>query len=362
MSSSSSSRAASAGASYKPRDRVIVEWRDGTTHTAEILEERSRVKKPGAAGGAGDGLDYYVHYVDCACRNGGWAGGAMWGEGGAGLRGGRRGARAAAASPTHAHLAPSAPTCPDDKRLDEWVRPERILGLCSDESRTSGGDEDDASYRGGGGRGGGGGGGRRARPREEHGHPGGSHHGEPMDPQVAALEREHDEITKVKNIPRIELGRHEIDCWYYAPYPDDYAGAALHEDKLYVCEFCLRYMKRSVTLERHKRKCDLRHPPGDEIYRDGQISVFEVDGKDNKLYCQNLCLLAKLFLDHKTLYYDVDPFLFYILTEVDERGCHIVGYFSKEKSSPDDYNLACILTFPPYQRKGYGKFLISFCA
>ena len=42
---------------------------------------------------------------------------------------------------------------------------------------------------------------------------------------------------------------------------------------------------------------------------------------------QNLCLLAKLFLDHKTLYYDVDPFLFYILTEVDDRGAHIVGYF-----------------------------------
>ena len=24
------------------------------------------------------------------------------------------------------------------------------------------------------------------------------------------------------------------------------------------------------------------------------------------------------------------------------------------------YNLACILTFPPFQRKGYGKFMISF--
>lgn len=42
--------------------------------------------------------------------------------------------------------------------------------------------------------------------------------------------------------------------------------------------------------------------------------------------------LAKLFLDHKTLYYDVEPFLFYILTETDASGCHIVGYFSKEKS------------------------------
>jgi len=107
-------------------------------------------------------------------------------------------------------------------------------------------------------------------------------------------------------------------------------------------------------------KCELRHPPGNEIYRNDNLSIFEVDGKKNKIYCQNLCLLAKLFLDHKTLYYDVEPFLFYIMTECDSRGCHMVGYFSKEKDSPDDYNLACILTLPPFQRKGYGKLLISF--
>ncbi len=51
----------------------------------------------------------------------------------------------------------------------------------------------------------------------------------------------------------------------------------------------------------------------------------------NLYFCapQNLCYLAKLFLDHKTLYYDVDLFLFYVLCECDERGAHVVGYFSK---------------------------------
>ena len=39
---------------------------------------------------------------------------------------------------------------------------------------------------------------------------------------------------------------------------------------------------------------------------------------------------------------------------------HIVGYFSKEKASQGGNNLACILTLPPYQRKGYGRFLIAF--
>lgn len=51
-----------------------------------------------------------------------------------------------------------------------------------------------------------------------------------------------------------------------------------------------------------------------------------------QIYCQNLCLLAKLFLDHKTLYYDVEPFLFYVMTEADNTGCHLVGYFSKVTS------------------------------
>jgi len=181
-------------------------------------------------------------------------------------------------------------------------------------------------------------------------------HGTEEDSKLAALEKEHEEITKVKNINIIELGRYEIDTWYFSPYPEEFAKC----DKLYICEFCLKYMKKKKTLNRHKLKCDLRHPPGNEIYRNGTLSVFEVDGKKNKIYCQNLCLLAKLFLDHKTLYYDVEPFLFYIMTECDNRGCHMVGYFSKEKNSQEDYNLACILTLPPFQRKGYGKLLISF--
>lgn len=86
--------------------------------------------------------------------------------------------------------------------------------------------------------------------------------------------------------------------------------------------------------------------------------MFEVDGRRSKVYCQNLCLLAKMFLDHKTLYYDVEPFLFYVLTENDEWGNHFVGYFSKEKRS--HYNLSCIVTLPCYQRKGYGNLLIDF--
>jgi histone acetyltransferase MYST1 len=98
----------------------------------------------------------------------------------------------------------------------------------------------------------------------------------------------------VKNIQTIEIGKFEVDTWYFSPYPEEFANC----QKLYMCEFCLKYMKKRKTLQRHKvptflsthvawcgahdalgcmqLKCDLRHPPGNEIYRNGTLSVFEV--------------------------------------------------------------------------------------
>lgn len=35
-----------------------------------------------------------------------------------------------------------------------------------------------------------------------------------------------------------------------------------------------------------------KHPPGDEVYRKGSISVFEVDGKKNKVKIENMFLLV----------------------------------------------------------------------
>ncbi|XP_019357924.1 PREDICTED: histone acetyltransferase KAT6B isoform X3 [Gavialis gangeticus] len=154
----------------------------------------------------------------------------------------------------------------------------------------------------------------------------------------------------------IEFGKFEIQTWYSSPYPQEYARLP----KLYLCEFCLKYMKSKNILLRHSKKCGWYHPPANEIYRRNDLSVFEVDGNVSKIYCQNLCLLAKLFLDHKTLYYDVEPFLFYVLTKNDEKGCHLVGYFSKEKLCQQKYNVSCIMIMPQYQRQGFGRFLIDF--
>lgn len=257
-----------------------------------------------------------------------------------------------------------------DKRLDEWVSADRVAQLTQGEAQGNGvtnvagkmgeGSSDQKMTR------------RSKRQFAEINHV--SPAVDDLPPMDQHFEKEHQEKTKVKNIQVVELGRHEIDTWYFSPYPEPYASC----EKLYICEYTLKYFRKKRTLLRHMAKYRLRHPPGNEIYRsctaaeaidatplssitEVPLSVFEVDGKKAKTYCQNLCLLSKLFLDHKTLYYDVDPFLFYVLTERDETGGHhIVGYFSKEKQSPEGNNLACILTLPPYQRKGYGGFLIAF--
>ncbi|KAF9223489.1 hypothetical protein BS17DRAFT_767339 [Gyrodon lividus] len=132
-------------------------------------------------------------------------------------------------------------------------------------------------------------------------------------------------------IRTIRFGPYDIHPWYDAPFPEEYAN--IPDGRLWIC---------------------------DEIYRDGSVSIFEVDGRKNKIYCQNLCLLSKMFLDHKSLFYDVEPFLFYVMTQIDDVGAHFVGYFSKEKCSPKNYNVSCIMTLPVRQRQGWGNYLIDF--
>ena len=88
-----------------------------------------------------------------------------------------------------------------------------------------------------------------------------------------------DAITRMKNIDMIELGRYRIRPWYFSPYPQELTT----EPVVYICEFCLKYLKSIKCLERHKSKCSLNHPPGNEIYRKDSISFFEIDGRKNKV-------------------------------------------------------------------------------
>ena len=157
----------------------------------------------------------------------------------------------------------------------------------------------------------------------------------------------------------------QITAWYSSPYPAEYAL----QSKLYICEFCLKYMKSGVIASRHtvsalriavkecgarvkfwllktgilyfqlsnlnvlasnkslitatifvwlftcpskypdsitwnlnsatlQAKCPARCPPGDEIYRKDTISVFEVDGRKNKVCAQRLMCSCHEIVGH----------------------------------------------------------------
>lgn len=95
-----------------------------------------------------------------------------------------------------------------------------------------------------------------------------------------------------------------------------------------------------------------------------------------QLFCQNLSLFAKLFLDNKSVFFDVVGFNYFLLVYTPKQSAdeasgersasssipirpQVVGFFSKEKVSWDNNNLACILVFPPWQRKGLGSLLMG---
>ncbi|KAF8588449.1 acyl-CoA N-acyltransferase [Ramaria rubella] len=224
---------------------------------------------------------------------------------------------------------------------------------------------------------------------------------------------EHLRLTAKRNFDRVNFGHWQIKTWYFSPYPvseseqdegsaptsSDPFKAARAADRqrqmgglprstlrahgrtadlvagglgrnsnavpsgyttLWVCDRCFKYMREGVQWELHTKNCKWTHPPGRKVYERGAHVIWEVDGAEQKLYCQNLSLFGKLFIDIKTLFFDTENFMFYLLTDADSQRDHVLGFFSKEKVSYDNYNLACIVTLPPYQRKGYGMLLIEF--
>ncbi|GAB1317528.1 SAS complex subunit [Madurella fahalii] len=183
-------------------------------------------------------------------------------------------------------------------------------------------------------------------------------------------------------------------------------------ERLHVCPCCFKYSKELVAWLEHVRMCERRgfvpgakiyvHPKGrrtvmvpsgpapkqgrgkrgnasqkmvEQVVQDeGEWSIWEVDGETDVLFCQNLSLFAKLFLDNKSVFFDVTGFNYFLLVftpaatpternddvnEMVRPRSQIVGFFSKEKMSWDNNNLACILIFPPWQRKGLGALLMG---
>ncbi|KAG6826013.1 hypothetical protein H0H92_001451 [Tricholoma furcatifolium] len=178
--------------------------------------------------------------------------------------------------------------------------------------------------------------------------------------EVAMTEEEfdiqqHKQIRANRNFEYVYFGEWKVKAWYFSPYPlteseiDDPnaqqsnapkipgvtkttarshgrtsdllagglmrggAGQGTEKASLWVCQQCFKYMTETSLYDLHVRYCQMNYPPGRKVYHRGVQSIWEVDGAQQK-----------------------------------------------EKMSFDDYNLATIITLPPYQKKGYGMLMIEF--
>ncbi|PBP25990.1 MOZ/SAS family protein [Diplocarpon rosae] len=203
---------------------------------------------------------------------------------------------------------------------------------------------------------------------------------------------EKDKEALERNIDNVVYGDVKFKAWYPSWYPKEIIGekaltvgggdkGGIVVSELYVCKRCFGYGKVLVEWLRHCRYCE-KKVPGRKMYvhggwreegaprgANGEWSIWEVDGAVETLFCQKLSLFAKLFLDNKSVFFDVSGFNYFLLVFTPSPLSphnpdsppqpQIIGFFSKEKMSWDNNNLACILIFPPWQRRGLGALLMG---
>lgn len=188
-------------------------------------------------------------------------------------------------------------------------------------------------------------------------------------------------LIESPNIRTVRFGDYDIDTWYgsavyfardrktlgfrYSSLDNPSRSKTLVNkeeiwlEKLYICDHCFKYTEIKEEFDLHIEVCSLRDTQlGKIMYRDDQVTIRKVKGSKHRLFCQNLCLFTKLFLDNKSVFFTVDFFEYYVV--FDRSNDKPMGFFSKELLSTDRNNLACILVFPPYQRKHLGTLLIAF--
>ena len=170
-------------------------------------------------------------------------------------------------------------------------------------------------------------------------------------------------------ILNIVHGSYDFQPWYPSYYPETIIGP-FPVDRLFVCQNCYKYTTDGNAFYAHLMTCeDFNRFPGTVIRElhdpRGIFQLHEVDGEDETLFCQNLSLFSKLFLEQKSVCFAPQPFTYYLLTcapanAVNRNRRVPVGFFSKEKLSWDNNVLACILVFPAFQRRGYGQLLMHW--
>ncbi|KAJ9101740.1 hypothetical protein QFC21_003079 [Naganishia friedmannii] len=107
---------------------------------------------------------------------------------------------------------------------------------------------------------------------------------------------------------------------------------------LWVCDRCFKYMPIESAYVAHIKTCTVNFPPGRKVYERANWGIWEIDGREDK----------------------VESFYYYVLTDSSPKRDHVIAYFTKEKFSIDDFNLATILVFPHVQQSGFGRLLMEF--
>ena len=169
---------------------LVVKYRDGSDRLAVIIE-RSKSVQP-ESNGDSSSWRYYIHYQDF------------------------------------------------NRRMDEWIHTSRVVKLPSEAyigeekrkanvgiSDTKLTTEHDEKYS--------------KRKKNAHGDDEDGpttvnelEHNEHEGMDEASL-KEHEEITKVKNVQNVVLGKHIMECWYFSPYPKElFLNGPL--EYLYYCE------------------------------------------------------------------------------------------------------------------------------
>jgi histone acetyltransferase MYST1 len=153
----------------------------------------------------------------------------------------------------------------EDKRLDRWVP---ISELTPFVTHVHASPEVDRVLS------------RRDRERLQDG----SEDEEQLSPEIQQFETLHREVTKIRNIDQITISCYTIRAWYYSPYPKPFHDTP----HLFICDHCFRYFATQEELDEHLIETDELRPPGREIYRKDNISIFELHGRRQKLSCQCL--------------------------------------------------------------------------
>lgn len=122
------------------------------------------------------------------------------------------------------------------------------------------------------------------------------------------------------------------------------------DETLNICSKCLTVVPDLKSLGSHYAECSALSEY-DPIYEEAGSAKIARLGSDGKK--RRLSLLGLMFIRHKTVYFDVSEYDFFIIYNEE-----IMGYFSRPRGG--NYSLCCLMVFPCFMRLGLGSLLIDF--